>query len=132
MREVWDVREVSDVQDVLAAVRCVLLCILEAVEGGLHLLEMLGALEVPEIMCCVLLYLLEVPEVMRSVLLCMLEDVGGDALCAALYTGGCRGWLRLLAGGVGGAGGDALCATLCAGGLRRVSSVCRRCWKCWR
>jgi len=35
--------------------------------------EVLEVLEVPEVMCCVLLF------------------AGGDALCAALYTGGCEG-----------------------------------------
>ena len=70
--------------------RCMLLCVLKAVEGGLYLLEAL-----------------EVPEVMRRVLLCMLEGelyllevlggvgdargAGGDALCAILYAGGCGG-----------------------------------------
>src|SRR5436189_2234689 len=49
---------------------CVLVCMLDAVEGGLCLLE---ALEVPEVMRCVLLCVLEVPEAMRCVLLCMLE-----------------------------------------------------------
>jgi len=69
----------------------VLLCMLEAVEGRLCLLEVL--------------------EAMRRVLLCMLEDVegglcfrevsevsggaGGDAPCATLFAGG--------------VGGDALC-----------------------
>jgi len=48
-------------------IRCVLLCMLEAVEGRLRLLE------VPEVMRSVLLCLLEVPEVMRCVLLCSLE-----------------------------------------------------------
>ena len=42
----------------------VLLCMLEAVEGELCLLE-----------------LLEVPEVMRCVLLCILEDVEGRLCC---------------------------------------------------
>src|SRR6266480_2477290 len=99
--------------------RCVLLCILEAVGSELC------SLEVQEV--------LDVPEVIRSVLPCILEDVegrlcllggaggvagagdvggagsagdaGGNALCATLYAGGCGGW-GLLAGGVG---GDALC-----------------------
>ena len=52
------------------AMRCVLLCILEAMEGGLCLLE--------------------VSEVMRCVLLCML-DVLGVMPCAALYGGGRAG-----------------------------------------
>ena len=56
--------------------RCVLLCMLEAMEGVLGLLE-----------------ILEVPEVLE-----------GDALCATLYTGGCRGTR-----------GGALCATPYAG-----------------
>ena len=40
------------------------LCMLEIVEGGLCLLEVLG------VMRCVLLCMLEVPETMRCVLLC--------------------------------------------------------------
>jgi len=63
------------------------------------------------------------------------RGVGGDALCATLYAGGCGGWalfvggvrgavgargyalsLTLLAGGAGGTGGYALCLTLLAGG----------------
>jgi len=61
---------------------------LEAVEGGLCLLEVL---EAPPVMRCVLLCILEavegglclpeVPEVMR----CALLFAGGDALYAALY-----------------------------------------------
>src|SRR6266480_918131 len=55
--------------------------------------------------------LLEVMEAMRRVLLCD----GGDALCAALYTGDCGGWDRFVRGD-GGDGGDAPCAALYAGG----------------
>ena len=69
--------------------RCVLLCMLEAVEGRLGLLEVLGAFEVQE-----------APEVIRCVLLCMLEAVEGKLcllevpnvmLCVlgTLYAGGC-------------------------------------------
>jgi len=36
----------------LEMMRCVLLCILEVVEGRFYLLEVLEALEVPEMMCC--------------------------------------------------------------------------------
>ena len=36
---------------------------------------------------------------------------GGDALCATLYAGGCRGWALF----AGGAIGDAVCATLYSG-----------------
>ena len=100
-----------------------LLCALEAMDGGLCLLEvmrcvLLCMLEVPEVMRCVLLCMLEVlevlevPEVMRCVLLWTLEAVdgglcftgcaGGDALCAALYARGCGG-CDLFAEGVGGA-----------------------------
>ena len=72
--------------EMLEGMRRVLLCMLEAVEGELCLLE------VPE-----------VQEAMRSVLLCIQEAVevsnfaggvggaGGDALCATLYAGGCGG-----------------------------------------
>ena len=75
---------------VVEVIRCVLLCMLEVVEGRLCLLEVL---EVPELMRRVLLYILEgrlcmllvsealellqVPEVMRCVLLCILEAVEG-------------------------------------------------------
>jgi len=47
---------------VLEVLRCVLLCMLEAVEGGLRLLE------VPEVMRCVLLYMLEAVEGGRCML----------------------------------------------------------------
>ncbi len=94
--------------------RCVLLCMLEAVDGELYLLEVLEMicrallcmLEVVEDELC-LLEALEVSEVMRCVPLCTLE--GGfylqevlevlkapevlvrGALCASLYAGGRRG-----------------------------------------
>ncbi len=63
----------------------------------------LASLEMPEVMCCVLLYLLEVLEVKRCVLLCTLEAVDFSK-----FAEGVRG--------VAGAGGDALCAYLHAGG----------------
>ena len=63
--------------EVVEVMRCVLLCIVEVVEGAVCLLE---ALEVPDVMRCVLLCMLEVPEVMRHVLLCMLE-AADDGLC---------------------------------------------------
>ena len=95
---------VLDMKEVLNGVRCVLwvlavmlcmlfrvlLCILEAVEGWLRLVE---ESEVPEVMRCALLRMLEAVEGVR----CVLEDVGGaegaggDALCGTLYTGRCRG-----------------------------------------
>ena len=67
--------------------------------------RMLDVLDVPEVMCCVLLRVLEAVEGV----LCLLENVGGtegvggdamcaspyaggDALCATLYSGGCGGW----------------------------------------
>ena len=59
-------RYVLDVLDVPEGIRCVLLCMLEAVDGGLCLLE-LRVLDV-----------LDVPEVTRCVLLCMLEAVEGE------------------------------------------------------
>ena len=49
-------QEALEVPEVM---RCVLLCMLEAVEGGLCLLE---ALEVPEVIRCLLLCMLEVAE----------------------------------------------------------------------
>ena len=78
---------------------CVLLCTLEAAEGGLCSLEVL---EVPEVMRCATLYA---------------GGVGGDALCVALYSGG---WALF-------AGGDALRATLFAGGDAPCAlyTVCR-------
>jgi len=67
----------AGVRCMLEVIRRVLLCILEAVEGDLCLLE------VPEATRCVLLCILEVseaPEVMRRLVLCMLEAVEGS-LC---------------------------------------------------
>jgi len=61
--------------------RCVLLCLLEAVKGALSLLEVLNALDVQEVMCRVplcLLEVLDVQEVMRRLLLCMLEAMEGE------------------------------------------------------
>ncbi len=58
-----------------------LLCMLEAVEGGLC------SMEVPEVMRNVLLYMLEaleVLEVMRRVLFCMLEIVDVPEMLEAL------------------------------------------------
>jgi len=69
-------------------IRCVLLCMMEGIEGRLCSLEVL---EVLEVMRCVLLCkleavaggfcLLEVPEVIRCVLLCMVEGMEGR-LCS--------------------------------------------------
>ena len=94
----------------LEVMACVLLCILEAVEGALCLPEVL---DVPEAMRCMLLCMLEAVEgalclqemleVMRCVLLCMLERVE-DGLFAGYVVG------------AGGAVADARCATLYAGG----------------
>jgi len=113
--------------DAPESMRRVLLCMPEAVEGELHLREVL---EVPEVIRCVLLCILEVVEgklclpeasevlealevrVIRCVLLCMLEAVGGG-----LFAGGVVS--------VEGAGGDALCArysVFCLR-LRSVGSV---------
>jgi len=75
------------IREVLGRMRSVLLCILEVVEGELCLLEVLDVLEAMKVL-------------------------GGNALCAVLYTGGCGGCV-LFAGGVG---GNAQCATLYAGG----------------
>jgi len=98
--------------------------------GGLCLQEVLEVLEVPEVMCCVLLCVLEVfevlemLEVMRCVPIRILEAVeGGLCLLEVLEVTG-RVLLCMLeadslfAGGVGraGAGGTASCAALCAGG----------------
>jgi len=73
----------SEVLEVPEVKRCVLLCMPEAVECGLCLLNVLG--------------MLEVVEVMRRVLLRILGAAEGR-LCSF--------------GGAGGAGGDALCAAL--------------------
>ena len=80
--------------------RCVLVCMLEAVEGRLCLQEVREVLDVPIVILCVVLRMLEaidgrlclldVPDVMRCVLLCMPEVMEGR-LCVA--------------GGVGRAGG---------------------------
>src|SRR5947207_3059098 len=93
--------------------RCVLLCMVEAVEGALYLLD---ALE-----------MLDVLDVMRRVLLCMPEAAGlplfsGGAgflvLFAIPFVRGVGGVgvdgkrAILFAGGIGGAGGDAMRATL--------------------
>jgi len=109
-----EVSELLEVSEVLRVIRCVLLCMLEGLEGELCLLEVL--------------------EVIRCVLLCSLGVAGGvagDTLCATLYAGGtgeyvlfaggCRGWALIAGGcggvgGTGGVGGDALCAILYAGG----------------
>ena len=79
--------------------RVALLCMLEAVKGGLCLLEAL-----------------KVPEVIRCVTTLYAGGARGDALCATLYAGGCVEG----AGGVEGArgaGGNALCATLNLGSI---------------
>ncbi len=94
-------REVLEVAEVMC---CVLLCMLEVVEGRLCLLEVL---EVAEVMCCVLLCMLEAVEGARG--------GGGDMLYATL-----------LAGGVGGVGGDAMCDAPYVWTSWRVSSVCWR------
>jgi len=79
-----------DVLDVLEAMRCVLICMLEAVDGGLCLLEVMEVLDLPEVMCRVLLCMLKAvegelcslevlksPEVMRCVLLSYAGGGGG-------------------------------------------------------
>ncbi len=88
-------------------------------------MEMLEASEVSEVMRCVLFCMLDALDVMRCVLCMpedvegglslpeLLEGAGGDTPCATLYTGGCGGQALF----AGGAGGDALCATLYAGGF---------------
>jgi hypothetical protein len=108
---------------------------MEAVEGGLVCPEALEALEVPEVMRCVLLYMLEavegelclqemqeVPKVMYHVLLCVLEAVDGGLCLPEMQevpevmrcTLPCmieavEDGMCLL-GGIGGARGDMLCA----------------------
>ena len=48
-------RYLLEVLEVPEVMRRVLLCMLEAVEGELCLLEVLEVLELPEVICCVLL-----------------------------------------------------------------------------
>ena len=114
--------------DAPEAMHCALLCMLEAVEGGLYLLEVLEVLEMPEMMRCVQLCMLEVPEVMRCVIAVCWRlsrvvlfaggvggagDAGDDAMCATMY-----------GGGAGSAGGDALCATPYAGAVEEARLHC--------
>ena len=90
-------------------------------------------------MLCVLELLWErrrrwVRRVLEAVENCALyaEGTAGDALCAALYTGGCGRWI-LFAGGVGGGGGDALCASMYSGGCGGwdlFAGGVARCWMC--
>ncbi len=70
--------------EVPGVMRGVVLCILEAVEGGALFAEGVGGA----------------------------AGAGGNAPCAALYARGRGGWVLFArgAGGVGGAGGDTLCA----------------------
>src|SRR6266496_3891735 len=89
--------EVSEVPEVM---RGVLLCMLEAVEGGLCLLE---AMEVLQVMRCVLLCTLDAAEG-RLCLLGGAGGCGGDAFCSQC-TGGC-GERSPIAGG---AEGDPVC-----------------------
>src|SRR5947208_3560416 len=86
--------------EVLEAMRCVLLCILEAVEGGLCFGRCRRAGDAVGDALCALLYAVKVRSVCGGVgsvggtgrdTLCATLYVGGDALCAALYTGGCGG-----------------------------------------
>jgi len=88
------VREVKEVVEVLPAMRCMLLCMLEAVEGGLCLREVSEVLEVLKVMRCMLLCMLEAMEGRFKLL-----RVGGDALYAILYAGGGGG--GIYAGSVG-------------------------------
>jgi len=87
-----------EVLEVVEVMRCVLLCILEAVDGAVCLLDAL-----------------EVPEVMRLCVTLRAGGTGGDAPCATLYAGGCGG-RALFARDTG---GDTLCAALYAGGCGR-------------
>jgi len=107
----------------MEVMQCLLLRMLEALEGGICLPEV----EVVEVMRCVLLCMsegglclsevVEVLAVMRCVLGALqfskfaggAGSAAGDALCATLYAGGSGGWALF-------AGGDALCAIPYAGG----------------
>ena len=101
--------------EVLEMMRCVLLCMPEAVEP--YLQEVLEALDVLDV--------LDVASVMRCRLLCMLEAVEDRlgllemlevirCVLSTIYAEGCGGW-ALFARGVGGVEGDAPCATSNAG-----------------
>ena len=68
------------------AIRCVLLRTLEAVEGRLCLLEVLEVIR--RVLC--MLEAVE-GEICLLEVLKVLELLGGDASCAALYSGGRRG-----------------------------------------
>ena len=63
----------------------VLLCMLEAVEGGFCLIEALEVLEMPDAMCCVLLCVLETVE--GGLCLLVTPDVMCCLVCAAQYAG---------------------------------------------
>ena len=125
--------------EVLEVMPCVLLCALEAVEGGLRCWEVLEAsevlevLEVSEVMCGVLfctpeavegsLCLLEVSEVTRCVLLCMLEalEVLEVMRCVPLCT------LEAVEGGL------CLWRWWRCRGCWKVRAVCHSvCWRRWR
>jgi len=69
------------VVEVPEVMRRVLLCMLEAVDGDLSLLEVL---EVPAVIRCVLLCTLEAVEGR----LCIAGGVGGDTLCGTLHAEG--------------------------------------------
>ena len=81
-----------EVPEVPVVIRCVLLRMLEVMEGVLCVLEvmrcvLLRMLEVVEGVLC----LLEASEVMRSVIHCMLEAVEG-VLCSLEDVGGAGGY----------------------------------------
>ena len=108
---------VLDVLDMLEAMRCVLLYMLEAAEGELRSPEVVDVVDVPEVIRCVLLYTLEAVE---------------GATCAS-YDGGHGGRLR---------SPEALevpevpevmrFVLLRTPRRRRVGSRRRRCWRRWR
>ena len=87
-----EVFERSEALEVLEVMRHVLVCMFEAVDGELCLLQVPKMMDVMRcVLVCMMeavgggLCLLEVSEVMRCVLLCMLEvpeNIGGDVLCA--------------------------------------------------
>jgi len=80
-------------QDVM---RCVLLCILEGVEVGLvyRMSSRSAVLEAPEVIRCLLLCELEAVEGGLCLLEVLEGGAGGDALCAALYARGWEEWAQ--------------------------------------
>jgi len=108
----WMLDVVLYALEMLEGMRRVLLCILEAVEGELCLVEVVDVLEVVEVMLRVRFCMLEAVEGA----LCLLEVLEvpekPEVMRFCLYAGGCGRWALF----AGGNRGDSLYATLYAGG----------------